>query len=194
MNILGRGARTAGDIVAIALVATVAACSSSPTMPPSAEGPTVAPPTVAPPAFASVTVTGVGAIQRAGASSDTLVLSFAEAGAAAFARGAGSFEVTISDHAGSGSTVRFTGSPSTARSPGSLGATATISANVLTISILDSDTVNIEPIIVTGIGIAPSSAAALGSIDAAMGGFTGSLAGGATSHVLVSPGAVVAGP
>jgi hypothetical protein len=175
-------------IAIIGLVVLLAACSS-PTPPSNAEAPTVVPP-----AFASVTVTGVSAIRRGGASSGTLALSFAEAGVAAFARGAGSFEVTISDHAGFGSTVHFTGSPSTARSPGSLGATAAISANVLTISILDSDTVNIEPIIVTDIGIAASSAAALGSIDAAMGGFTGSLAAGATNDVLVSLGAVVAGP
>jgi hypothetical protein len=175
-------------IAIIGLVVVLAACSS-PAPPPTAEAPTVAPP-----AFASVTVTGVSAIRRGGASSGTLALSFAEAGVAAFARGAGSFEVTISDHAGFGSTVHFTGSPSTARSPGSLGAMVTISANVLTISILDSDTVNIEPIIVTDIGIVASSAAALGSIDATMDGFTGSLAGGAISDILVSPGTVVAGP
>lgn len=172
----------------LALIVTVAACSSSPTPPPS-----VATPSAAPPAFSTVTVTAVGAVPRGGTSGTTLVLSFGEAAPAAFARGPGSFEVTISDHAGSGATVTFTGSPSTAKSPGSLGATATIAANVLTIHILDSDTVNIEPIIVTGLGIAASSAAAPGPIGAAMGGFTGSLAGGATNDVLASPG-VVSGP
>jgi hypothetical protein len=139
-------------------------------------------------------VTGIGVVRQGGTSPDTLALSFLEAGNAAFARGPGSFEVTISDHAGSGSTVYFTGTPSTAKSPGSLGATATIRANVLVVSILDSDTNNIEPIIVTGIGIGASSAAAIGSINASMGSFTGSLAGGAVNDVLASPGAVTAGP
>ncbi|MHB8460626.1 MAG: hypothetical protein ACYDAK_07930 [Candidatus Limnocylindrales bacterium] len=176
-------------LLVLALIATVAACSSSPTSSPSP----IATPSAAPPAFSTVTVTAVGSVPRGGSSGATLVLSFGEAAPAAFARGPGSFEVTISDHAGSGATVTFTGSPSTAKSPGSLGATATIAANVLTIHILDSDTVNIEPIIVTGIGIAASSSAAPGPIDAVMGGFSGSLAGGAASDVLAAPG-VVAGP
>ncbi|MBF6604280.1 MAG: hypothetical protein IVW53_01675 [Chloroflexi bacterium] len=172
----------------LALIVTMAACSSSPTPPPS-----VATPSAAPPAFSTVIVTAVGSVPRGGSSGTTLVLSFGEAGPAAFGRGPGSFEVTISDHAGSGATVTFTGSPSTAKSPGSLGATATIAANVLTIHILDSDTVNIEPIIVTGIGIAASPSAAVGSIGAVMGSFSGSLAGGATNDVLAAPG-VIAGP
>jgi hypothetical protein len=164
-------------IAALAL----AACTSRPTPQP----------TAAPPAFVSVTVTGVGTIQRGGSSGDTLALSFNEAGVAAIARGPGSFQVTLSDNAGFDSTVSFLGTPSTAKSPGSLGASATVSGNVLTVRILDSDTVNIEPIIVTGVGIAASSTAALGSIEATMGGFTGSLAGGATNDVLVSPGSVL---
>jgi hypothetical protein len=69
-----------------------------------------------------------------------------------------------------------------------------VSGNVLTVEILDSDTLNIEPIIVTGLGIAASSTAAPGTIEATMGAFTGSLAGGAASDVLVSPGSVVSGP
>ncbi len=102
--------------------------------------------------------------------------------------------MALTDSAGSGTTVSFVGTPSTAKSPGSLGASATVSGNVLTVSILDSDTLNIEPVIVTGLGIAASSTAALGSIGATMGAFTGSLAGGATEDVLVSPGSVVGTP
>jgi hypothetical protein len=177
-------------IAALAL----AACTSTPTPTPQPTPTPTPQPTAAPPAFVNVTVTGVGTIQRGGSSGATLDLSFNEAGIAAIARGPGSFHVTLLDHAGSGSTVSFLGTPSTAKSPGSLGASATMSGNVLTIDILDSDTLNIEPIIVTGLGIGASSTAALGAIEATMGGFTGSLAGGATTDVLNSPGSVVSTP
>jgi hypothetical protein len=162
----------------------VAACSSPPTPQPTPL------PTAAPLAFASVTVAGVGMIQRAGASGPALTLSFNEASVAAFGPGPGSFEVKLTDSAGSTTAVTFTGAPSTAKSPGSLGASASVSGNVLTVRILDSDTVNIEPIIVTGLGITASSTAAPGAIGATMGGFTGSLAGGAANDILASPGSV----
>jgi hypothetical protein len=163
-------------IAALAL----AACTSAPTPQP----------TPARPAFGTVTVAGAGTIHRGGSSGLTLTLSFNEASVAAIGRGPGSFEVTLTDSAGSTSTVTFTGTPSTAKSPGSLGASAPVSGNVLTVRILDSDTVNIEPNIVTGLGIAASSTAAIGSTMATMRGFTGSLAGGATSDLLASPGSV----
>ena len=170
----------------------VAACTSTPTPQPTA---TPRPqPSVAPPAFASVTVAGVGTIQRGASSVATLRLSFNEAKVAAIGRGPGSFEVALTDSAGSGTTVSFVGTPSTAKSPGSLGASATVSGNLLTVHIVDSDTLNIEPVIVTGLGIAASSTAALGSIGATMGGFTGSLASGATIDTLASPGSVVSNP
>ncbi len=79
-------------------------------------------------------------------------------------------------------------------SPGSLKASATINGNILTVGVGGSDTGNFEPIIVMGIGIAVSPTAALGPIEATMGGFTGSLAGGAANNTLISPGSVVAGP
>jgi hypothetical protein len=164
------------------------ACTSKPTPQPTPQ------PTSAAPAFGDVTVTGVGMIQRGGSTAATLVLSFNEESVAAIARGPGSFHVTLLDHSGSASTVSFLGTPSTAKSPGSLGASATVSGNVLTVQIVDSDTLNIEPIIVTGLGIAASSTAAIGSIGATMGSFAGSLAGGAINDILVSPGAVVSSP
>ena len=162
----------------------LAACSSTPTPQPTPQ------PTAAPPAIASVTVAGVGTIPRGGSSGTMLTLSFNEASVAAIGRGPGSFDVTLKDSAGSTTTVTFTGTPSTAKSPGSLGASASVSGNVLTVRILDSDTVNIEPIIVTGLGIAASSTAASGPIATTMGSFTGSLAGGAGNDVLASPGSV----
>ena len=45
----------------------------------------------------------------------------------------------------------------------------------------------------TGLGISASPEAALGSINATLGAFTGSLAGGVANVVLPSPGSVVAG-
>ena len=166
----------------------LAACTSTPTPRPTA-APT-AQLTVAPPAFSTVTVTGVGTILRGGSSGPTLTLSFNEASIASIGRGPGSFEVTLTDSAGSATTVAFIGTPSAAKSPGSLGASGTASGNLLTVRILDSDTVNVEPIIVTGLGIAASSTAAPGPIVATMRAFTGSLAGGAPSDLLASPGSV----
>lgn len=179
-------------IVALAL----AACTSPPTPSPT-PAPTLQPtpqPTAASPALGSVTVSGVGTIQRGGSSGDTLNLSFTEAGVAAIGKGPGSFEVTLSDAAGSTSSVSFVGVPSTAASPVSVGASASIAGSTLTVRILDSNATFIDRVVVTGIGIAASSSAAPGPIEATMGGFTGSLAGGATSDVLVSPGSVVSSP
>jgi hypothetical protein len=106
---------------------------------------------------------------------------------------AGSFMVTLTDHAGVGTTLAFTGRPSI-DAPGSLGASAELAAgNVLRISIVASDRLNIEPITVTGLGIRASPEAALGSIDATLGAFSGSLAGGVANAALPSPGTVVAG-
>lgn len=162
----------------------LAACTSTPTPPPPTPHP----------AFINVTVTRVGTIIRGGASAATLSLSFNEASIAAIGRGPGSLEVALSDSAGSGATLSFVGTSSTAKSPGSLGVSATVSGNLLTVEIVDSDTLNIEPIIVTGLGIAASSSAALGPIGATMGAFTGSLAGGATTDTLASPGSVASNP
>jgi hypothetical protein len=174
--------------LSIVAALVLAACSTTPTPRPTSQ------PTPTPPAFASVTVSGVGTIPRGGSSAATVTLYFNEASVAAIGRGPGSFQVTLSDQAGSASTVLFVGTPSTAKSPGSLGASATIYGSELAVRILDSDQLNIEPIIVTGIGISVSSTAALGPIKATMGGFTGSLAGGATNDVLASPGSVVSSP
>ena len=174
--------------LSIVAVLVLAACTTTPTPRPTSQL------TQTPPAFASVTVSGVGTIPRGGSSAPTLTLSFNEASVAAIGRAPGSFQVTLSDQTGSASTVSFVGTPSTAKSPGSLGASATTYGSVLAVRILDSDQVNSEPIIVTGIGISVSSTAALGPIKATMSGFTGSLAGGAANEVLASPGSVVSSP
>jgi len=68
-----------------------------------------------------------------------------------------------------------------------------VDQGLLKVSIVASDRFNIEPITVTGLGIRASSEAALGSINATLGAFSGSLAGGTANVVLPSPGTVVAG-
>ncbi len=138
-------------------------------------------------------VVGVGQIARGASSARTLVLQFTETSDAAIPDAPGSFRVTLTDHAGDGSTVAFEGVPMAA-GPDSLGATAVLVApNVLEVSIVASDTRNIESIGVTGLGIRASATAALGAVTAQLGQFTGSLAGGVTNSVLGPPGDVVAG-
>jgi hypothetical protein len=169
---------------------------ATPTVRPTATArPTPAPtPTPTPQlVFEEVGLTAVGSVPRGGASGATLVLRFLEPSVDAIPNAAGSFTVTLTDHAGGGATLAFTGVPSLG-APGSLGVKAELAAgNVLEISIVAADVFNIEPITVTGLGISASPEAALGSINATLGAFTGSLAGGVAKVVLPSPGSVVAG-
>ena len=143
--------------------------------------------------FEEVGVTAVGSVPRGGASGTTLVLRFVESSVDAIPDAAGSFTVTLTDHAGGGAALAFTGVPSL-DAPGSLGVSAELTAgNVLKVSIVAADRFNIEPITVTGLGISASVDAALGSINATLGAFTGSLAGGVANDIVPSPGSVVAG-
>ena len=168
--------------------------SPAPSATPTARLAPTAPPTPTPRlVFGEVGVTAVGNVPRSGASGTTLVLRFTEPSVDAILNAAGSFTVTLTDQAGVGTTLIFTGTPSLA-APGSLGASAELVApNVLKVSIAASDLVNIEPITVTGLGISASPEAALGSINATLGAFSGSLAGGVANIVLSPPGTVVAG-
>jgi hypothetical protein len=159
-------------------------------------GPTrsLAPTPIALPVFGAPAVTAVGLIPRGGSSGRTLVLQFLESSADAIPNAPGSFRVTLTDHAGNGTTVAFVGTPSVA-APGSLGATARlVAANVLLVSIAGSDTRNVEPISISGLGMSASPTAALGSLNAALDDYSGSLATGAASNVLASPGTVIASP
>ena len=146
------------------------------------------------PVFGDVGVAAVGSVPRGGASGTTLVLRFVEPRVDAIPGAPGSLTVTLSDAAGAGTTLAFTGTPSL-DAPGSLGARAeSLGSNVLKISIRGSDAKNIEPITVTGLGISATPDASLGPISATLGDFTGSLAGGVANVILSSPGTVTAGP
>jgi hypothetical protein len=193
-----------GALALAAIVAIVAVAVRQPPAPsPAPVASLTAPPTPTPvptptptpqPVFGPVGVTAVGSVPRGGDSGATLVLRFVEPSIDAILPAAGSFTLTLTDSAAAGATLAFTGTPSL-DAPGSLGVTAELAApNVLRFSIKGSDTRNIEPITVTGLGISASTAAALGPIRATLGDFSGSLAGGVASVVLESPGTVVAAP
>lgn len=166
----------------VAVIVSVVGCSDHPTPPP---------PTRPPVALGPVDVSGVGDITQGGESENELTLHFTEPTQAAIGGGPGSFQVTLTDHAGLSETIRFAGTPSI-DVPGSLGATATLSGpNVLRVDIVDSDSFNVEPITISGLRIKASPTAALGSINAVVSGCTGSLAGCTATNVLASPGSVV---
>jgi hypothetical protein len=154
----------------------------------------LAPTRIPDPVFVAPGVVSVGQISRGAGSGTTLVLEFIESSVDAIPNAAGSFRVTLSDHAGDGSTVGFIGTPSVA-APGSLGATAILVApNALMVSIVASDIYNVESITISGLGLGASATAAIGSVNAELKGFTGSLASGAASNILASPGSVIASP
>ena len=181
MKALPRPARLALGGASLAIL--VVACSTAPTPPPVTRPPV---------ALATVAVTGVGNVARSGDSATDLVLQFTEVGNATITAGAGSLQVTLTDQAGLPGTITFIGSPAVL-APGSLGATAALTApSVLTVSIVDSDTLNIEQMTITGLGIRAGSGAALGPINAVIGGCAGSLVGCTAANVLTSPGSVVA--
>ena len=189
--------------LALAVVVVVAVLQPSPSPTPAATSTARATQTARPAptptptpqlVFEQAGVTAVGNVPQGGASGTTLVLQFTEPSVDAVPNAAGSFTVTLTDQAGVGTTLGFTGTPSVV-APGSLGASAELAAgNVLRISIVAADVLNIEQMTVTGLGISASADAALGRINATMGDFSGSLAGGVANAVLNSPGTVVAGP
>ena len=161
----------------------VVACSPSPSPSPS-------PPPVA---FLPIEVSGVGAIAPGRTSAGGLVLRLTEAGVDTIARGPGTMVVTLSDQTGRGGTVGIVGTPSI-DAPGSLGITAILTAtNVLEISIVDSDPLNIEPVTIAGLRLSASQDAAPGAIRETITACTGSLAGCAPSRELPSPGTVGGG-
>ena len=154
-------------------------------------GPTFTATPIAGPVFDSPGVVSVGLISRGTASGQTLRLELVEPSVGAIPDAPGALRVTLKDHGGNGSTVAFVGTPSVA-APGSLGATATlVMPNVLMVTIVASDGLNIESITITGLGIEAREEAAIGPLVAEVGDFDGSLSGGLTRDVLPSPGSVI---
>src|ERR1019366_2814117 len=104
-----------------------------------------------PAALAAITIGSAGNVPVGGTSATTATFTFTEQAINSIPTNtAGSFTVTIAPSSGLATNVSFVGTPSTALSTGSLGATASIAGNVLTVNIAGSDTANIESVIVTG--------------------------------------------
>jgi hypothetical protein len=173
----------------LAIGIAVLACSSA--LVGCTEQPEPPTPTRPPVAFAAAEVTSVGDIEPGTESELGLIIQFAEAAPAAISRGTGVLQVTLTDHAGLSDSLQFIGLP-VVEGPGSLGATAILNGrNMMTVSIVDSDPLNFEPLRISGLGIRASSTAAIGAINAVVGGCAGSLAGCTLKNVLPSPGNIV---
>jgi hypothetical protein len=139
---------------------------------------------VAPSALAAITVVSAGNVPTGGTSATNVSFTFKEEANASLDNGSGSFTVTLCDSdgvavgpppvcTGAAGNLSFVGTPLTTGSTGSLGASASIAGNVLTVNVSASDTGNIETIFVTGLKISATSAAAIGAISATLNGGTG---------------------
>jgi hypothetical protein len=123
---------------------------------------------VAGPAAAAVTATSAGTFAPGTTSTGTVTFTFTERADPNDIAAAGSLTVTIND--ADGGDVTFSGTPSTAGSTGSLGASATAAGNVLTVSWSNHDPLNSETLIVSGLKIAAAATATPGPISATLGG------------------------
>ena len=124
-------------------------------------------------ALAAVTVTSAGNVPIGGTSANPTTWVFTESSVTGIpTNGPGSFTVTIAPAAPGLGAVTFSGTP-VVSAPGSLGATATATGSVLTVSWTNSDLANIESITVTGLKIAAAAGTSTGAITATMGGATG---------------------
>lgn len=127
--------------------------------------------TVAAPAvFASTAVTSAGTVPRGGTSTGTASFTFTENTANCFTNVAqpAALVVTILD-AANNPTVTFVGPP-VVSGPGTVGATATVAGNVLTIAFAGASPVNVEQITVSGLKISATATAATGAIKATLTG------------------------
>lgn len=163
--------------------ASVGACTPQPVPTPSA------PPPVA---LLPVEITGVGAFPPGRTSLAGMTIRLTEADVGTIGLGEGTLAITFTDAAGAMDAISLTGTPAVF-APGSLGITASLPArNVLLLSIVDSDPLNIEPVTISNLRLAAADAAAPGAIRATITECTGSLAGCAAERELASPGTVSA--
>ncbi len=133
---------------------------------------------VAPSVLAAITVGSAGNVPVGGTSALPVSFTFTEQAVNSIPTNtAGSFTVTIAPAAPGAGSVSFVGIPSTAGSTGSLGASASIAGNVLTVNIAGSDTVNIESIFISGLKISAAPGTSTGAISATLSAGSGSLTG-----------------
>lgn len=118
-------------------------------------------------AMASITGTGAGSVAQGSTSAGTASYLFTENSIAALPNAAGSMTITITPAAPGAGTVEWVGPP-VVTAPGSLGASASIAGNVLTISVAASDPANVETISITGLKVKASSTASPGAVVATL--------------------------
>jgi hypothetical protein len=117
--------------------------------------------------MASITGTGAGSVAQGSTSAGTASYLFTENSIAALPNAAGSMTITIVPAAPGAGTVEWVG-PVTVVAPGSLGASASIAGNVLTISVAGSDPANVETISISGLHVKASSTASPGAVVATL--------------------------
>jgi len=124
-------------------------------------------------ALATVTVGSAGSFARGTTSTGTVTLTFTEntAGCLAVAGVAAADDliVTVADSAAA-DTIDFVG-PVTVTAPGSLGASAAVNASGnLVIQLTGTDGANVEQLIISGVKLSATDLAALGAVQATLGG------------------------
>jgi hypothetical protein len=119
--------------------------------------------------LAGTTVTSAGSVPRGGTSTGTVTITLTENSATCLAEGVDPAASTISIHdvddVAPASEVSWSGTP-VVSAPGSLAATATRAANVLTVDTDDSSDAVQEQIIITGLTITAAAGAEPGAIVA----------------------------
>jgi hypothetical protein len=121
----------------------------------------------APAAMASITGTSAGNVAQGSTSAGTASYLFTENSIAALPNAPGSMTVTITPAAPGTGTVSWSGTP-VVSAPGSLGASASILGNVLTINVAASDVNNIETISISGLKVTASATASPGAVVATL--------------------------
>ena len=143
---------------------------------------------VAPSAFGAVTVGSAGNVPVGGTSANNVSFTFQEQTATSLTNAPGNFTVVLGPTG-----VTFSGTPSVATSSGSLGASASVAGNTLSVSFTGSDTANIESIIITGLKLSAASGTATGAITATITGFGGQFASAAAVGTAFSAGGTASG-
>ena len=122
----------------------------------------------APAAMASITGTSAGSVAQGATSTGTATILFTESSATALtALAPGCLQVSITPAAPVVGTVTWAGTP-VVSAPGSLGATASLAGNILTVKITASDNANVETISISGLKVTASSDATPGAVVATL--------------------------
>ncbi len=117
--------------------------------------------------FATTTVVSAGSVPRGGTSTGTVTITLTENSATCLAELVDPVASTITINDIDGGDVTWSGTP-VVSAPGSLDATATIAADVLTVDTDDSSDAVQEQIIITGLTIKAASTATPGAIAATL--------------------------